>query len=140
MKTMRNHKYQIRNLFTQLTLTLVLVGCDLDSSVPSYKIELKDYFPDLPISECITKFGYDDGHQLYFELLISNNDKKKLLKMFLFKDHLSALKSKYPPDYLIENINFAYSIKSKGLGPYGYLIFALEKEGNQFLIYMFYGE
>lgn len=91
------------------------------------------------LKEFITKFDYYDNHQSYIESVISNIDKQKLVAKFKFENSLIKLKGRVECPFISENPNYIYYVIEDGYGPYGYILYALEKEGNTFVVYEAYG-
>lgn len=70
---------------------------------------------------------------------MSNSDKRRLLAKLNFENNLLKLKGRVEPSFVTENLNYLYYVKEDGDGPYGYVIYALEKGGNTLLIYEIFG-
>ena len=83
---------------------------------------------------------YYDQEQSYMKVSISLNDKQKLLSKFSFTDEFELkLLGKVNQNFIYKNPKFIYYIINKGIGQYRYIIMALEKEGDVFELYEFYG-
>jgi len=91
------------------------------------------------IREYILKAYYNDDHQIYVEAIVSNADKRRLFSQFNFENNLLKLKGRVEPSFVTENLNYLYYIIEDGEGPYGYIIYALEKSGNTLVIFEFFG-
>lgn len=91
------------------------------------------------IDEYIILTNYHDDFQSYFEALISQSNKRILSDKFLFVGNLEKLKGRVEPNFITENDSFIYYIIEDGYGPYGYILFALEKDGLTLKVYEFYG-
>ena len=91
------------------------------------------------VTEYIIKVNYHNDFQSYIETVISNSSKRTLLQKFKFESNLSKLKGRIEPAFLTESDKFIYYIIEDGYGPYGYIVFELEKEGNTFIVYEEYG-
>jgi hypothetical protein len=83
----------------------------------------------------IVRINYHTNHSSYIEAIISNSDKRMLLNKFKFEDNLSKLRGRVEPEFLTENPNYVYYVIEDGYGPYGYIVFALEKNGNTLIVY-----
>jgi hypothetical protein len=118
-----------------LVLTLVMLGYLHDSNVVK-----KSFQKYTGVKEFIMKVDYLDNHQSYFEAVISTTDKEMLLKKFKFENTLDCLKGHLKPTFIIEKPGYVYYIIEHTLGPYGYILFALEKEGNEIVFYELFSD
>ena len=82
---------------------------------------------------------YNDDHQSYIETIISKNNQSKLKNRFGFEDNLLKLKGKVESPFINENQRYSYFLIEDGYGPYGYILFALEKESDTLKVYELYG-
>jgi hypothetical protein len=89
--------------------------------------------------EFIVRTTYYDNYQSYIETVISNTHKRKMLSKFTFENTLVKLKGKVECSFISETPGYEYYIIEDGYGPYGYILFALEKEGNTLKVYEMYG-
>ena len=103
------------------------IGCSNSHNSNATKMDLTKY---ADIKEYIVKVDYHDDHQSYIEIIVSNSDKRGLLTKFKFEDNLTKLKGRVEPSFVTENPNYIYYVKEDGEGPYGYVLYALEKAGN----------
>ena len=99
----------------------------------------KNFVKYTGINEFILKKSFADDHQSYIETTITNDEKEKLKKKFKFEVNLDKLKGRVPSEYISEEDNYIYSVIEDGYGPYGYILFALEKKGNTLKVYEWYG-
>jgi hypothetical protein len=83
----------------------------------------------------VVKAAYSDDHQTFIETLISKTDKEKLLTKFQFENSMDKLKSRKQPSFLSENPNYEYCVVENSMGPLGYILLALEKDGNTLIKY-----
>lgn len=100
------------------------------------KVDIKKY---VDLKEYVVRCGYYDDHQAYYEVIISNSDKRTLLQKYKFEDNLSKLQGRFEPAFVSENPNYVYYVNPNGQGMYGYILYALEKNGNTLIIYEVYG-
>ena len=114
----------------------ILISCSNSHNAADTKKDLSKYGD---IREYILKTYYYDDHQSYIEAIISNADKRRLFSKFKFEENLLKLKGRVEPSFITENLNYLYYVKEDGDGPYGYIIYALEKAGNTLLIYEIFG-
>jgi len=90
--------------------------------------------------EIIVRTEYHDSHQSYIEAIISYNDKASLLTKYKFEDGLDKLEGRTPcPFIVIANPEYQYVILD-GYGQYGYILMAMEKNGNNVIVYEEYSE
>lgn len=96
----------------------------------------------------IVKTNYHTNHSSYIEVIIHRSDKYMLRNKFKFENKFPSQIISFPesPEFLTENPNYVYYMIEAGEGPYGhyipngYILFALEKEGNTLIVYDWYGE
>lgn len=50
------------------------------------------------------------------------------------------LRGRVEPSFVTETPNYIYYVKEDGTGPYGYVLYALEKAGNNLVILEIYGD
>jgi hypothetical protein len=99
----------------------------------------KNFKKHTGVKEYIVKVSSYNDFDSYIETIIFNSDKRTLLQKFKFENNLSKLKGRVEPGFVSENPNFIYYVIEDGYGPYGYVLFALEKEGNTLIVYEAYG-
>jgi hypothetical protein len=91
------------------------------------------------VTEFIVKTNFHNNHESYIETVISNSNKGLVLEKFAFRDDLSELRGHVEASFTTENANYQYFVKKSDGNPYGYVLLALEKKGNTFIMYEIYG-
>jgi hypothetical protein len=92
------------------------------------------------IKDFKVKNKYFDDQQSYIEVTISNSDKIKLLNKFKFESTFEKkLKGEAQCNFISEKKAFVYYLDLDRYGPYGYILFAVEKDGNTLELYEMYG-
>jgi len=78
-----------------------------------------------------------DDQQWYAKALISNSDGEKLSHLYPFKYGFNPIYStgKYRNDYIKNDDNYWYYFDGKGQGPYGYILYRLDKTKTKLEIY-----
>jgi len=132
-----NTKKRYLQIVPLLSIVFFLLnGCSNSINHTSTEIDLSRY---VDIKEYIVRCAHYDDHQVYIEVVISNSDKRTLLQNLKFEDNLSKLKGRLEPTFITENTDYVYFVKEDGEGPYGYVLYALEKKGNTLTIFEVYG-
>lgn len=127
-------KYKI--LVVLLILIITYIGYILYHDSSFVENNFKKY---TGVNEYIVKVEFYDDFHSYIETIVPNSNKRILLQKFKFENSLSKLKGRVEPSFITENPNFVYYVIEDGYGPYGYVLFALEKDGNTFIVYEAYG-
>lgn len=89
--------------------------------------------------EFIIRAQFYNTYESYIETIITDSEKNKLLKKISFKEKYKPLKSDSSCPFIVESADFVYYLNDHSYGPYGYILFALEKNGNTLKVYEMYG-
>jgi len=87
----------------------------------------------------IVKYQYHDDHETFIEVRIPIYEKRKLVDRFAFDSDLSELHGRVECSFISEDPRFVYHVMTEGNGPYGYVVLALEKDGNTLMVYDGFG-
>jgi hypothetical protein len=91
------------------------------------------------ITQFVLRSEYHDDRESYFNIQISDSDKRKLISKFQFDDNLEKLNGKIPCPFIRQKKTYKYCVNLTGYGPYGYSILTLEKTGNGVEYFELYG-
>ena len=92
------------------------------------------------ITNFVVKREYFDDYQSYIEVTISKEDRQKLLSKYKFeKTFVSKLRGEVQCKFISENEDYLYYLDLDGYGPYGYILYAIQKNGNTLKLYEMYG-
>jgi hypothetical protein len=86
----------------------------------------------------VKKLEFYDDNESFFEVILSNNQKRFLKQRFNFTNEL-IYTTQVPCKWITQNDNYQYYFYSNHAG-FRYVLFALEKNGNDFIVYQDFGD
>lgn len=102
-----------------------------------YTSYVKKHFIELTgITTFETKANFRKENYSVFETIISDNDKRRIMRKFRFESFPIKPNGKVRCNYIPANENdFLYFMDDKGHGVYGYVLYFISKKGNTFIAY-----